>query len=297
LCRLRHQGTVYPNNTTDNITPTSIATTHQIKQEQEATSHIKQEITNIKQPTKQRKQQQLAIETNTPQISSSSSTTSSLSSSSSSSSSYMAKDLISSTKSSLKDQEQSSNNLLTQSAATMIAAAAAAFGYPTAVTTAATTRLPILQSPFSNINAAALAAYSSYLTNNDLSQSFNSYTSIEADLIKQITFEARKLCDTMNSIEALPLTNIKPEISSQIMDLINNGLSNDRQTREDTIRKLASFILQRPVDKLNYYENCLNEAIIQLCVLKPILLTRRDDLTNYGKQILDNLGIVENGKR
>ena len=280
LCRLRHQGTVYPTPGSAQLDTTTQSPNPQIKQEPQttATPHIKQQ---------QRKQ--LAIETNNstiPQLSSSSSS----STTSSSSSSYMAKDLISSTKTS-KDQE-SSSNLLTSSAAMIAAAAAAAFGYPQS----SSQRLPVIQSPFSNINAAALAAYSSFFTaNNDLTAQ-----SVDADLMKQIGFEVRKLSESTlnNNLEALPLTNVKPEIAAQIMDLINSGLSNDKQTREDTIRKLAGFLLQRPaLDKTNYYENCLNEAIIQLCVLKPVLLTRRDDLTNYGKQILDTIGIVENGKR
>ena len=329
LCRLRHQGTVYPGNadsinsslnvtqspSTSSTTPSSTQTKLSPPQEQQ---------TSTKQTHSRQQQQQLAIETNTAsnsiphhQLSSSSSTTSSLSTTSS----YMAKDLIgtksSSSRSSLKDQESKpliqtplqQPSLLTPSAA-MIAAAAAALGYPSA----SASRLPLMtqmQSPFN----AALAAYSSYLTGNvDFSQAFNAFNNttpslpfnftnninndnnIDIETRKQIVLEAHNVCDSMGNIEAKPLTGLKPEIASQIMELINGGLSIDKVTRDDTIRKLTNFLIQRPVDK-SYFENCLNEACVQLSIIKPALLTRRDDLVNHGKQLLENIDVFENGKR
>lgn len=334
LCRLRHQVTAYPSAGDSSLNTTkSPSTTPQMKQSSPPTipnRHSKQ----------QQQHNQLAIETNNstiPQLSSSSSTTSSMSTTSST---YMAKDLIgikslssasssTSTKSNIKDQDQQSkplslvsqrintptppspSSLTTQQSLltpSMLAAAAAALAYPTS----AASRLPIMsqiQSPFNNINAAALAAYSS-LFNNATDQALNAFAATQAinhsfastsspldlDITKQIALAAQKFSDSLYNIEAKPLSNIKPEIATQLMELINGDHSNDKATYDDTIRRLAGILIQRPVER-NYYENCLNETLIQLCIIKPALLTRRDDLTLFGKQILDSLGIVENGKR
>ena len=49
----------------------------------------------------------------------------------------------------------------------------------------------------------------------------------------------------------------------------------------------------------SFYDICLNEACVQLCQLKPTLLTRGDDLIRFAKRILQNCLIVndkeENG--
>ena len=43
----------------------------------------------------------------------------------------------------------------------------------------------------------------------------------------------------------------------------------------------------------SFYDLCLNEACVQICLLKPTLLTRPEDLIIYGKRILENCQIVE----
>jgi hypothetical protein len=43
----------------------------------------------------------------------------------------------------------------------------------------------------------------------------------------------------------------------------------------------------------SFYDLCLHEACVQLCQLKPTLLTRGDDLIRFGKRILQNCSIVD----
>ena len=42
----------------------------------------------------------------------------------------------------------------------------------------------------------------------------------------------------------------------------------------------------------SFYDMCLNEACVQLCQLKPTLLTRGDDLIRFARKILQNCSIV-----
>jgi hypothetical protein len=46
-------------------------------------------------------------------------------------------------------------------------------------------------------------------------------------------------------------------------------------------------------EEKSFYDLCLHEACVQLCQLKPTLLTRGDDLIRFGKRILQNCSIVD----
>ena len=46
-------------------------------------------------------------------------------------------------------------------------------------------------------------------------------------------------------------------------------------------------------EEKSFYDMCLHEACVQLCQLKPTLLTRGDDLIRFGKRILQNCSIVD----
>jgi hypothetical protein len=43
----------------------------------------------------------------------------------------------------------------------------------------------------------------------------------------------------------------------------------------------------------SFYDMCLNEACVQICLLKPTLLTRSEDLICYGRKVLENCLIVD----
>lgn len=116
--------------------------------------------------------------------------------------------------------------------------------------------------------------------------------------------EAKRFCENLPKFEVKPLSNMKPEIMKQIIEL-NESAANEASSaiRVETIRKLTAIVTRfdakRSAEK-TYFEYCMYEACVQLCMLKPALLTRRDDLMKFARQLLKNVGIAEtstNGKR
>ena len=156
--------------------------------------------------------------------------------------------------------------------------------------------------PVINPTAALTVAAKSNTTNDSNHQ----FQQLDNDYIKLISTEAKRFCDSLSKHDLKPLptnnNSMRPELAKQIMDLIstNNETPKDgsgKSSREDTIRQLTTTVLatkQRTSGEKMMYDYCLNEAAVQLCILRPSLLTRKEDLAGYAKQILTNLNIYEN---
>ncbi|ESN99039.1 hypothetical protein HELRODRAFT_162517 [Helobdella robusta] len=85
-----------------------------------------------------------------------------------------------------------------------------------------------------------------------------------------------------------PLNSKKP-IDLQIEELLN--YPDDHPDKNMLLRKYSAiygrFDSKRRSDKLlNWHEMCINEAAGQLCIHRPTLVTRREDLFNLARQIV-----------
>ncbi len=84
------------------------------------------------------------------------------------------------------------------------------------------------------------------------------------------------------------------------------------QARHEKLRVIISMLLKDEssyelnihiiddglqVNKTPFYLLCLNEACVQICLLKPALLTRKFDLIAFGQNILENCFNSSNNKR
>lgn len=73
------------------------------------------------------------------------------------------------------------------------------------------------------------------------------------------------------------------------------------QARLEKIKQVVSILIKENYDQESlsndsnnsFYDLCLNEACVQICLLKPTLLTRPEDLLLYGRKILENCQIVD----
>jgi hypothetical protein len=73
------------------------------------------------------------------------------------------------------------------------------------------------------------------------------------------------------------------------------------QARLEKIKQVVSILIKENYDQESqsndsnnsFYDLCLNEACVQICLIKPTLLTRPEDLVLYGRKILENCQIVE----
>lgn len=150
---------------------------------------------------------------------------------------------------------------------------------------------------------AALAAYQSYFSHSGVDFSPNLYqatqnqlqTQIDDQLMQKITIEARKYAENLPKLECKPVGTLPHDVATQLMELQTISPDNEMGKR-DVIRRVVAA-LTRFDTKKTFYEQCLHEVLVQLCILKPNLLTRRDDLINFGGQVVRNLGIQENQKR
>lgn len=129
-----------------------------------------------------------------------------------------------------------------------------------------------------------------------------SYNSEADDTIKN---EVKKFVENLPKIDIKPLNNMNQEMAKQIMELNDVNCIKEKATRDEITRRLVAqltnFDLKRATDKTAYTYQ-LHETAVQLCLLRPALLTRRDELVNYSKQILQNMNIFDsqclnNGKR
>jgi hypothetical protein len=106
-----------------------------------------------------------------------------------------------------------------------------------------------------------------------------------------------------SDVDFKQLSNLNGELVRQIVEFCQLPASALNQTmRCDKIRKFLSILLKddsiyQPnnggVERRPFYDSCLIETCVQMCLLKPALLSRHTDLLMYARKILDNCSIVD----
>lgn len=83
--------------------------------------------------------------------------------------------------------------------------------------------------------------------------------------------------------------NSKKQVDKEIEELLN--YPDDHPDKNELLRKYGTiygrFDSKRKSDKMmNWHELCINEAACQLCIHRPALVTRREDLFNLSRQVV-----------
>jgi hypothetical protein len=128
---------------------------------------------------------------------------------------------------------------------------------------------------------------------------------LDNDVIKLITVESKRFFNTnklvmSNSNSSMDSSKMSEDISSQIIEICN---CNNVNARLEKIKVIVNDLLSRRLRDnkgaslaelgLNddFYAACFYEVCVQASQLKPILLTRLDDLIGYAKRILEACSI------
>jgi transposase len=165
----------------------------------------------------------------------------------------------------------------------------------------------------SSTNNKALQRYTNQMKNdsNEVNENESS-TSDNDKLMRQVVFESKRFGNNLSQseIECKSVANMPNELSKLIIEICQMSTTHLSsassslllQARLDKIHTAVDFLLKDHLDKhqsdpnenpKSPYEIYLSEACVQLCQLKPTLLTRPNDLISYATRILDNCSIYE----
>ncbi|RNA32047.1 hypothetical protein BpHYR1_034817 [Brachionus plicatilis] len=125
--------------------------------------------------------------------------------------------------------------------------------------------------------------------NEECSRMIASETKRFGSQMSQSEFECRPLSSALSA----NLSKKIIEICQMSTNLSHNSSQQLQQLKVDKIREALGELLSLGD---SFYDRCLYETSVELCVHKPTLLTRQDDLVGYAKRILDNLQIVDDLK-
>jgi hypothetical protein len=165
--------------------------------------------------------------------------------------------------------------------------------------------------------------------NHDLTKNqSNKRTHLDAAYIRHIQMETRRFSSllTQSEIECKSVMHMRANLAKAIIEICQMATTHSStspvvmQARVHKIRQVVRVLLRRggdieenehdthdydfdgdddedndnenEKDMTSFYDICLNEACVQLCQLKPTLLTRGDDLKRFAKKILQNCSIV-----
>jgi hypothetical protein len=154
-----------------------------------------------------------------------------------------------------------------------------------------------------------------------------SFSMLDSAYIRHIQAETRRFSSmlTQSDIECKSVTQMNSSrLAKNIIEICQMSTTHSStspvvlQARINKIRKVLRVILNGNCNKnenddneefnddddddddegeereeKSFYDMCLHEACVQLCQLKPTLLTRGDDLIRFGKRILQNCSIVD----
>lgn len=124
---------------------------------------------------------------------------------------------------------------------------------------------------------------------------------MDEESLRLITNETKRFCSqlTQYDIECKPIASMNSNLSKQIIEICQMS-TNLSQTSAQTLLQLRLDKTQQVVAQLlnmsqkpSFYEICLQEACVQMCLLKPTLLTRQEDMLSNGRRILENCSIFD----
>jgi transposase len=164
----------------------------------------------------------------------------------------------------------------------------------------------------STSNTKALQRYTAQMRSDSNETNEDEFTSDNDKLMRQVVHESKRFGNNLSQseIECKSVANMPNELSKLIIEICQMSTTHLSsassslllQARLDKIHTAVDFLLndhfgKRKVDnkeaRKSPYEIYLSEACVQLCQLKPTLLTRPDDLVNYATRILENCSIYE----
>ena len=148
---------------------------------------------------------------------------------------------------------------------------------------------------------------------------------LDSEYIKYIHVETKRFSNQLSQsdIECKPVVNMRLALSNKIIEICQMTTTHSStspvvlQARLNKIRNVVNILIKENSntndrneqnamkesedeeeeddegDKKSFYDLCLMEACVQLCQLKPTLLTRGDDLIRFARRILKNCLIVE----
>ena len=162
--------------------------------------------------------------------------------------------------------------------------------------------------------------------------SSNKRTHLDAAYIRHIQMETRRFSSllTQSEIECKSVMHMRANLAKAIIEICQMATTHSStspvvmQARVHKIRQVVRVLLKRggdiednehdthdydyddddddnddkdhdnenEKDMISFYDICLNEACVQLCQLKPTMLTRGGDLIRFAKRILQNCSIV-----
>lgn len=161
----------------------------------------------------------------------------------------------------------------------------------------------------SNTNNKALQRYTNQMRSDLNEPNEDESTSDNDKLMRQVVFESKRFGNNLSQseIECKSVANMPNELSKLIIEICQMSTTHLSsassslllQARLDKIHTAVAYLLKdhfgkdNKLDNKSPYEIYLSEACVQLCQLKPTLLTRPDDLVNYATRILENCSIYE----
>lgn len=165
----------------------------------------------------------------------------------------------------------------------------------------------------STSNAKALQRYTAQMRSDSNETNEDESTLDNDKLMRQVVHESKRLGNNLSQseIECKSVANMPNELSKLIIEICQMSTTHLSsassslllQARLDKIHTAVDFLLNDHFGKhksdnkdgwrKSAYEIYLSEACVQLCQLKPTLLTRPDDLVNYATRILENCSIFE----
>jgi hypothetical protein len=140
---------------------------------------------------------------------------------------------------------------------------------------------------------------------------------LDAECTQLISNEVKSFLTLLNQsdVEFKQLSNLSGELGRQVIEFCQLPMSVQSQAaRADKIRKFLSILLKDDSiyqsnasgsggggggngnggdAKRSFYDSCLIETCVQMCLLKPTLLSRHGDLLMYARKILENCSIVD----
>lgn len=129
------------------------------------------------------------------------------------------------------------------------------------------------------------------------------FDELNEECMRMICAETKRFGSQMSQseFECKPLSgSLSPSLSKQIIEICQMS-TNLSQNSSQQLQQLKLEKIKQAIDELlslgdSFYDKCLNETSIQLCLQKPTLLTRHEDLLSYAKKILENLQIFDDLK-
>lgn len=129
------------------------------------------------------------------------------------------------------------------------------------------------------------------------------FDELNEECLRMINGEAKRFgCQMSQSeFECKPLSSsLNANLSKRIIEICQMS-TNLSQNSSQQLQQLKLEKIKHTLDELmclgdSFYDRCLYETSVQLCLQKPTLLTRHDDLLCYSKRILENLQIIDDLK-